>query len=300
MNVGMQRANVGLVQHFGAMLSLVRFSHTLFALPWAMVGVLLALPAEFELRHALGVLGCMVCARTTAMAFNRLVDRRYDATNPRTELRPSVTGAVSRAAMLLLIFACAAGFVACSWWINSLCGWLSFVALAVVLGYSLTKRISAACHWVLGAGLGLAPVGAYIAVRGTFDAGSHAAIAIGAAVLCWTAGFDILYALADMEHDRNEGLHSIPAELGVARSLLVARVCHAAMIVALALAAVLGGLGVAFWVGVASACALLLLEHCLVSATDLSRLNVAFFRVNVALGFVMLAATSLDVWVRLA
>lgn len=290
----------GLIGTLGSMLTLVRFSHTLFALPWAAVGFLLALPAALELRQGLGALACLICARTAAMAFNRLVDRRWDAFNPRTSSRPSVTGEVSVSAMVLLVVASCVAFTAAAWWINPLCGWLAPVALTVVLGYSLTKRFTLACHWVLGAGLGLAPVGAYLTVRGAFDEASMAAIAIGVAVLCWTAGFDILYALADMEHDRSAGLHSVPARLGLRGALVVARCCHAAMVLALVMAGLLGGLGPAYWCGVMIAAALLMLEHCMVSPQDLSRLDVAFFRVNVALGFVMLLATGTDVWLRLA
>lgn len=278
------------------LLRLVRFSHTLFALPWAGVGVLLALPVEAPFRLLLLVLACMVLARTAAMCFNRLVDRHLDASNPRTAGRASVTGRVSPAFMTLAVLGCSAGFVASAFGINSACGWLSPVALLVVLGYSLTKRWTRLCHWVLGAGLGLAPVGAFLALRGAFDEGTLAVVFIGLAVMFWTAGFDILYALADMAHDRQEKLHSIPAHLGVKGALLVARCSHAAMVLLLVAAILAGGLGVAFMAGVVLAAVLLIHEHRLLAGGDLSRLETAFFKVNVSLGFVMFTATALDRW----
>ncbi len=277
-------------------LHLVRFSHTLFALPWAGTGVLLALPSSPSLLTLLLVLACMVLARTAAMCFNRLVDRHLDASNPRTAGRASVTGRISPGFLVLAVGACSVGFVASSFGINTSCGWLSPVALLVVLGYSLTKRWTLLCHWVLGAGLGLAPVGAFLALRGAFDEGTLAVVFIGMAVMFWTAGFDILYALADMAHDRSEKLHSIPAHLGVQGALRVARWSHAAMVLLLGAAILAGGFGIAFILGVVLAAVLLIHEHRLLAGGDLSRLETAFFKVNVGLGFVMFAATAVERW----
>lgn len=276
---------------------LVRFSHTLFALPWAGVGVLLALPVDLEARLLPLVVLCMVFARTAAMCFNRLVDRKIDATNPRTAGRESVTGRISPVTMGVGVVLCSTGFIAASFAINPSCGWLSPVALAVVLGYSLTKRVTRCCHWVLGAGLGLAPVGSFLALRGSFDAGTATVVLVGLAVMFWTAGFDILYALADMAHDRAEKLHSIPAHHGVQGAMRIARWNHAFMVLSLVAAAWIGALGAAFWIGVALATILLVHEHRLLRGGDLSRLNTAFFKVNVALGFLMFAATGLERWI---
>jgi 4-hydroxybenzoate polyprenyltransferase len=240
------------------------------------------------------MLGAMVTARTAAMAFNRYVDREFDSKNPRTKMRPSVTGEASPRLMVATIVTASIGFCAVSYALNPLCGALSFVALAVILGYSYTKRFTPLAHFVLGAGLGLAPVGAYLAVRGAFDAPSAGVVVMGFAVLGWTAGFDILYACQDAEFDRREGLRSVPADFGVPRALVVARVCHAAVPPLLWLAGPLAGLGLVSAIAVACVAALLFYEHRLVKADDLSQVDRAFFQVNVTIAFVVLAATLLD------
>ena len=279
----------------GTMLSLIRFSHTLFALPWAVAGLMLGSGGWPELRVLGWVLVAMVGARTSAMTWNRLVDRRLDATNPRTQDRPSVTGAVSPRAMAALVLASAAVFVLAAYALNPLCGHLSWPTLALLLFYSHTKRFTASAHWVLGVGLGLSPVGAYLAARGGFDVGAAAAGALGAAVTAWTAGFDILYACQDVEHDRREGLHSIPSRLGVPRALNVARACHAVVPLALLGAAWLVDLGAVYLGGVALVALLLVWEHRLVRADDLSKVGKAFFQVNVLIAFVMMIATAIEV-----
>jgi 4-hydroxybenzoate polyprenyltransferase len=280
---------------------LVRFSHTLFALPYAVAGF--ALAARAEARDGTSVPGAavfvkvllaMVCARTAAMAFNRLADRRLDARNPRTASRPSATGEASPAFMATVTAVASAGFVAVSYALNPLCGALSFVALAVVLGYSYTKRFTSLAHFVLGVGLGLSPVGAWLAVRGSFEGGGAGAVLMGSAVVFWTAGFDVLYACQDVEVDRREGLRSVPARLGVARALGVARVCHALVPPLLAAAAWPLGLGAWYLAGTAAAAALLVYEHRLVRADDLSRVDVAFFRVNVVVAVLVMTFTLLD------
>ncbi len=238
----------------------------------------------------------MVTARTAAMTFNRLVDRRFDATNPRTRARPSVTGAVSVRMMRAVVVASSSAFVLVSYWLNPLCGALSFVALAVILGYSLTKRFTPLAHFVLGVGLGLSPIGAYLAVRGAFD---HDALGLGfvsVSVLFWTAGFDILYACEDLDHDRREALHSIPAALGIPGALLVARVSHALVPIFLFLAHRSLGLGPIFLTGIGIVTVLLVVQHRLVRAHDLSRVGAAFFQVNVAISVLVMCAALLEVW----
>jgi 4-hydroxybenzoate polyprenyltransferase len=287
-------------------LKLVRFSHTLFALPYVVAGFALGAasqkragdrPTNVAATFALAI-AAAVCARTAAMAFNRLVDRRFDAKNPRTKSRPSVTGEASVALMVGLVAVASLGFVAASFALNPLCGKLSFVALVVVLGYSYAKRATALSHFVLGIALGLAPVGAYLAARGTFDATSLAAISTGVAVVFWTAGFDILYACQDVAFDREAGLRSTPARLGIGGALKVARVCHALVPPALLVAAPFGGLGAFYLSGVAVASALLVYEHRLVKEDDLSQVDRAFFKVNVWIAVVVMIATTADLWFR--
>ncbi len=277
-----------------ALLRLVRFSHTLFALPWALGGLLLGARGWPRPATAGLVLVAMVAARTAAMAWNRLVDRRLDATNPRTAGRPSVTGEVPPRAMAALVLSAGTAFVVAAWALNPLCGWLSLPALAVLLGYSLTKRFTLLSHFVLGLALGLSPLGAWLGARGAFDAGAWAPVALGAGVLFWTAGFDILYACQDVDHDRREGLHSVPARIGIRRALIVARGCHAVVPAALALAGAAAGLGLVYGIAVAAAAVLLVVEHLLIRADDLSRLNRAFFQVNVAISVLMMLAVGAD------
>jgi len=196
--------------------------------------------------------------------------------------------------MLLMTGLAAAAFVAAAYQLNPLCGHLAWPTLAFLLFYSHTKRFTPAAHWVLGVGLGLSPLGAYLAARGGFDAGAGAAAAMGFAVATWTAGFDILYACQDVEHDRREGLHSVPARLGIAGALNVARTCHALVPPALLLSWYLGGLGPVYLGGVMVVAALLVWEHRLVKPDDLSRVGPAFFQMNVAIALVMLLATAAD------
>jgi 4-hydroxybenzoate polyprenyltransferase len=280
-------------------LRLIRFSHTLFALPFAVAGFALGAREAGGSSEAVGriaglALVAIVCARTAAMVFNRLVDRRFDATNPRTWTRASVTGEVRPAEMAAVTFLAAAGFVGASFLLNTRCGVLSLPALALVLGYSYTKRVTSLSHFVLGAALGLAPLGAYLAVTGAFGPATAGVLLLAAAVMFWTAGFDVLYACQDVAHDREAGLHSIPAAVGVPGALGVARGCHALVLVLLLLAARALALGGIFTIGVAVTGTLLAIEHRLVRADDLSKVPAAFFQINVLISFVVMAAVLLD------
>ncbi len=277
-------------------LELVRFSHTVFALPFALMALFLAgtggLPGW---RTVLLVLVCLVAARTAAMAYNRLADRASDAQNPRTRARHLPAGLVSVREVALLVLGASGVFVAAAWFLNTLAFVLSFPVLALLLGYSHTKRFTAASHFVLGLALGLAPLGAWIAVRGVLDASCLIPALLGLAVLCWAAGFDILYACQDVDFDRGARLRSIPARCGVARALVVARLLHAAMLVlllALGRAAALGG---SYGAGVAACAALLAWEHSLVKPYDLSRVNLAFFTANGCVSLLLCAATLIEV-----
>ena len=295
-------------------LELVRFSHTIFALPFAATSGLLAivrggdpwyapLSAASLVRPCLGVLVCMVAARTAAMAFNRLVDRTIDAANPRTASRHLPRGAVGVAEVLGLVVAASAAFVGGT--LLFLPNWLPLVlslpVLAWLLGYSYAKRFTSLAHVWLGAALGFAPVAAWIALRGQTLSAAPAdilpAVVIGAAVTLWVAGFDIIYACQDAAFDADHGLHSIPARLGVPRALAVSRALHAVTLGLLAalpwVAPELGWIYATAWLAVA---ALLVWEHALVRPDDLSRVNQAFFTANAAIGVVLLAAVAADLW----
>lgn len=282
------------VRRAAAFLRLIRFSHTLFALPWAVAGAFLAARGLPGPRTAILILAAMVAARTAAMTFNRLVDRRFDATNPRTAARPSVTGEVGTGLLAGATLLSSALFIGASFLLNPLAGRLSFAALAVCLGYSLTKRFTALSHFVLGLALGLSPLGAWVAVRGALDRPSVAAALLGAGVLLWTAGFDILYACQDVDHDRREGLRSVPATLGTRGALRLAAAVHALVPPCLWLAGNVADLGAVFRGGVLLVAALLVVEHRLVSERDLSRVNTAFFRVNVAISLLVMTAVIVD------
>lgn len=266
-------------------LSLIKFSHTIFALPFACVGFFLATTQSLKAESVDGLLfakmlGCMVFARSAAMAFNRYIDRGIDAKNPRTAVREIPAGVVSPRSALLFVIANCLLFVAVTATINPLCFYLSPIALLVVLGYSYTKRFTALCHFVLGVGLALAPVGAYLAVTGVFDPTSVIAVLYGFVVLFWVAGFDIIYALQDEEFDRSLGLNSIPTKLGKSRALMLSNLLHVLSAGLVILAAYQLEAHWLHWIGVAVFVALLFYQHTLVKPNDLSRVNLAFFTTN--------------------
>ena len=272
---------------------MIKFSHTLFALPFALLAAFLAAGGPPPVLTLLGILGAMVGARSAAMAFNRLVDASIDARNPRTVGRALPAGLVSRSYVVLFTLASVALFVACAAWLNPLCLALSPLALAVVLGYSFAKRFTAASHLILGFGLGIAPTGAWLAVTGHFAA---IPLLLTAVVMLWAAGFDIIYACQDANFDRSADLRSIPARLGVAKSLRIARGLHAAMVAGLfGLALLEPALGAIYWAGVAAVIVMLIHEHRIVSPDDLSRIDLAFFKLNGAVSLVLALAVIADV-----
>jgi len=231
-----------------------------------------------EIAERLGlVILCMVFARSAAMGFNRWLDVEFDARNPRTAIREIPRGIISKSSALrFVIFNCVA-FVVCTWFINPLCFALSFVALAVVLGYSYTKRFTPLCHLVLGVGLSLAPIGAYLAVRGRF---ALLPLLFSFAVICWVSGFDIIYALQDEEFDRSQQLYSIPSWLGKARALRVSEFLHLLSTLFVIGAGCYGGFGWWYWAGVAVFMGMLIYQHSVVKPNDLSRVNLAFMTAN--------------------
>jgi 4-hydroxybenzoate polyprenyltransferase len=271
-----------------SLLELIRFSHTIFALPFALTSAALAWKLSgFHALQLLGILLCMVFGRSAAMAFNRLADRRFDALNPRTATRHLPAGRLTIGAVWLFTLVCAAGFVAATTLFlvfdNPWPLYLSVPVLLFICGYSLTKRFTSLSHLWLGASLGLAPLAAWIAIRGVVSPADLAApLVLGGAVLCWVAGFDIFYACQDVDFDRQARLRSIPAMLGVRASLRLALVCHLVMLgllVGLYWAAA-PHLGTIYLAGIAAVALLLIYEHWLVRPEDLSRVNQAFFQVN--------------------
>lgn len=261
-------------------LSLVKFSHTVFAMPFALIGFFLAVQttdAVLQWQLLLKVMLCMVFARNAAMAFNRFIDREIDGRNPRTAGREIPSGMVKADSALIFVLLNCSAFIVTTWFINPVCFYLSPVALAVVLGYSLTKRFTALCHLVLGLGLSLAPIGAWLAVTGRFDV---LPILFSIAVLFWVSGFDIIYALQDEEFDRSNGLFSIPVWLGKRGALRLSEALHLMTVGAVVSAGLIGPFGMTYWAGVTIFSGLLLYQHLIVSPDDLSRVNMAFFTTN--------------------
>ncbi len=286
-------------------LSLIKFSHTIFAMPFAIIGfflgldLLLDLSGLFEYSPLLSggddkdfsviftwkfwvikfvlVVLCMIFARSAAMAFNRYLDRHYDAKNPRTAIREIPAGVISeKNALAFTILNCVL-FVACTYFINNTCFYLSPVALFVILFYSYTKRFTALCHLVLGLGLSLAPIGAYLAVTGVFD---WLPLLFSFAVLFWVSGFDIIYALQDEEFDKANQLHSIPSIVGKKSALGISAFLHVLAAVAVVFAGWYGKFGYWYWAGVAVFIGMLVYQHSLVKPNDLRRVNIAFMTAN--------------------
>lgn len=291
-------------------LSLIKFSHTIFAMPFALIGFMLGVIALITNVHAnsewlskphfaspafrvivfsftgsysglallfLLVILCMIFARSAAMAFNRYLDRSFDAQNPRTAIREIPAGILKANNVLWFTIVCSVLFVVCTWFINRICFFLSPVALFVILFYSYTKRFTPLCHLVLGLGLSLAPIGAYLAVTGVF---ALLPILFSLTVIFWVSGFDIIYALQDEEFDKSKQLYSIPAWLGKAKGLRVSELLHVLSAACVITAGVLGHFHWFYWVGVAIFVSMLLYQHSIVKPTDLRRVNLAFMTAN--------------------
>lgn len=261
---------------------MIKFEHSVFALPFALTGALLAIREDSFFTQnlwlkILWIVVAMVGARSAAMTFNRLLDQQIDARNPRTASRHLPAGLLSRNfAWIFTLISIAVFFLAAAM-LNRLCLILAPIALAIVLGYSYTKRFTSMSHLVLGLALGIAPSAAWIAIRGSYD---WRMIWLTIAVMLWTAGFDIIYSCQDFEYDRRVGLFSIPARVGIENALIFSRILHIAMVVCLVILVIVFNLGWLALVGVAAIAGLLIYEHSIVNARDLSRVNAAFFAVN--------------------
>lgn len=261
-------------------LSLIKFSHTIFALPFAIIGFLLAVSFRSDTLNwklLCLVILCMVFARSAAMAFNRYIDRNIDKLNPRTAVREIPAGTINAKSALLFVVLNCTLFVGSAYFINPICFYLSPVALLVVLGYSLTKRFTFLCHLILGLGLSLAPIGSYLAVTGQFD---WLPLLFSFAVLFWVSGFDIIYALQDEEFDRSNRLNSIPVLLGTKKALRLSEVFHFITFAFICGAGILGEFGAWYWFGAGLFTFLLVYQHTIIKHDDLSRVNLAFFTTN--------------------
>lgn len=276
-------------------LEMVKIEHSIFALPFAMIGMMWAAHGWPGWDKFLWIVIAMVSCRTAAMAFNRIADRHIDSENPRTSMRAIPAGLLALRTANLYLAISILLFLGAAAMLNPLALILSPVALLFTLGYSLTKKFTWLCHFVLGFSLGIAPAAAWIGVRGSLN---PAIVALTVAVTCWTAGFDIIYSLQDDDFDRDHGLQSIPATFGRSRALLISRLCHVVTIISLVCAGILFDTGVFYLIGVGFAAALLAYEQSLVKSHDLSKVNIAFFTLNgyVSIGVFLFAV--LDLWLH--
>jgi 4-hydroxybenzoate polyprenyltransferase len=281
-------------------LSLIKFSHTIFALPFAIIGFFLAIdttPSIINWVTLFYVVLCMVFARSAAMAFNRYIDRKIDGANPRTaKTREIPNGTIPpKSALLFVIITCIL-FIGTTYLINPLCFYLSPIALSVVLGYSLTKRFTFFCHAILGLGLSLAPIGAYLAVTGQF---AWLPLFFSFAVLFWVSGFDIIYALQDEEFDKKQNLHSIPVLLGKKNALILSSVLHVLTAFFILYAGYFAELGLFYWIGSTLFITILSYQHHIVKPNDLSKVNLAFFTTNGIASVVFAIFVLLDLYIIL-
>jgi len=277
-------------------LEMIKWEHSIFALPFALTGAMLAAHGLPTGHQMLWIIVCMVSARSAAMAFNRLADERIDAVNPRTATRALPAGLLSRGFVSAFILTSCAVFVLGAWYLNRLTLWLAPVALLIVFGYSYTKRFTSYSHLILGLALGIAPSAAWIAVTGSLD---PRILILTLAVMLWVGGFDVLYACQDAEFDRAHGLFSIPRTFGVPRSLFIARILHFQALILLALIVVVFSLGKIAISGIGVVGVLLAYEHSLVNAKDLSKLNAAFFTMNGVIAVVFFVFVAADLFVKI-
>ena len=286
---------VPLLKNLAATLEMIKWEHSIFALPFALCGAMLAAMAYPPFISLVWIIVAMVAARSAAMSFNRLADASIDAANPRTRTRALPAGVLTPSFVTVFVLLSAAIFLLAAWELNRLAFLLAPVALAVLLLYSYTKRFTRWSHLVLGFALGIAPAAAWIAVRGSLD---PRILLLTAAVTFWVAGFDVLYACQDLEFDRSAGLHSIPRYFGIGKSLWIARLFHLIMLLLLAMLVWSFGLGKIAAAGVIAVMLLMGYEHSLVSKDDLSKLNAAFFTMNGVIAVVFFVFLAIDLLPR--
>ena len=279
-------------------LSLIKFSHTIFAMPFAFIGYFIAINQGYKLNWILLclVVLCMVFARNAAMAFNRYTDREIDLKNPRTALREIPSGVIKPGSALNFVILNSIAFIITTGFINKLTLYLSPVALLLILGYSITKKFTFLCHFILGMGLSLAPIGAYLAVTGKF---MWLPLIFSVIVLLWVSGFDIIYALQDEQFDKTENLNSIPAFVGIKQAIIVSTIIHFFCAIFVVMAGLLGNFGKWYWIGAVCFILLLTYQHKLVKPNDLSKLNHAFFTANGIASLIFAVFTVMDLSMQL-
>jgi 4-hydroxybenzoate polyprenyltransferase len=277
---------------FYSILKLIKFSHTIFSLPFAVMSAFIGAEGMPGIRQLLLILCALVAARSCAMSFNRLVDAGYDIDNPRTSYRIQLQGLIGKANLWFFTVSCTLLFIVFAGMLNRLCLFISPLALLIIFGYSYTKRFTNLSHLVLGLSLALSPIGAWIGVTGEIDI---APFILALAVLLWTAGFDIIYACQDLQHDIKAGLYSIPKKMGIKNSLILSSILHFLMVIVLFLFMYFARLNFVYFGGVCFVSIMLVYEHSLIKPHDLSKISLAFFTVNGIISMILMVATLVDV-----
>ncbi|UJS16815.1 MAG: putative 4-hydroxybenzoate polyprenyltransferase [Candidatus Jettenia sp.] len=276
-----------------SLFDLIKFSHTIFSLPFAVMSAFLAAGGMPDSKQLLLILAALITARSAAMSFNRLIDTKYDVHNPRTAYRVTLQDKIGRKNVWTFTILCMVLFITFAWLLNSLAFYMSPLAIMVIFGYSYTKRFTHLSHFVLGFALALSPIGAWIGVQGTL---AITPFLLALAVVLWTAGFDIIYACQDLEHDIKLNLYSIPKKLGLKRALILSGTLHLFMVIVLLILPYYTDLGIMYTIGIYSVAALLLYEHSLVQPKNLSKINTAFFTVNGIISIGIMGITLIDLF----
>ena len=287
-----KQTNMGILAKLSTILTLIKFSHTIFSLPFAVMSAFLAADGMPGIRQLLLILGALIAARTCAMSFNRLVDVKYDIHNPRTDYRVRLQDSIGRRNLWIFTVICALLFIAFAGGLNRLSLLLSPLALLIIFGYSYTKRFTNLSHFALGLALAFSPIGAWIGVKGEI---SLAPFILAFAVVLWTAGFDIIYACQDIQHDKESGLYSIPKKLGIHNSLRFSSALHFLMIITLLVFMYFTDLDIIYFGGVCFVGVMLIYEHSLIKPHDLSNISLAFFTVNGLISIGLMIITIVDI-----
>ena len=282
-----------LLQKITTLLNLIKFSHTIFSFPFAVMSAFLAAGGMPGMRQLLLIIAALVTARSAAMSFNRLVDTHYDINNPRTTYRVTLQKKIGRTNLWMFTILCATLFILCAWLLNRLALYMSPLAILIIFGYSYTKRFTHLSHFILGLALALSPIGAWVGIQGTL---AVTPFLLSFAVVLWTAGFDIIYACQDIEHDIKSGLYSVPRKLGVRGALILSGILHLFMVGILIALPRYTDLGVIYSIGVFIIAGLLFYEHSLVKPKDLSKINTAFFTVNGIISMGLMGVTLIDIF----
>ncbi len=288
------KSNQNILQKLYTILRLIKFSHTIFSLPFAVMSAFIAANGSPSLSQILLIIGALIMARSCAMSFNRLVDAKYDISNPRTDYRIGLQNLIGRPNLWIFTVFCAILFIVFAAGLNLLSLLLSPVALLIIFGYSYTKRFSNLSHFALGLALAFSPIGAWIGVKGEI---ALAPFILAFAVLLWTAGFDVIYSCQDLQHDIKAGLYSIPKKMGLKNSLRLSSILHFLMVIVLIIFMYFTNLGIIYFGGVCFVCIMLFYEHSLIKPHDLSKVNMAFFTVNGLISILLMIVTLVDVFI---